>query len=481
MKKNESTETQEYAAQVGTRGSASIHSGKRSALHAWFRNRAGVSTAQLLALGLGTADFGRIFNDTTDALFDEAQAKALGLPTPKGDDKAPDSGKGSGESESESKGGESESESESESKGGEGEGEGEGEGDTKEGEDAEALPQPAPAKSSEDPMSSMVRAIAREEDAAVLANIRKAWSARNVKARREFARLRKMVEEKSGTPSGPVRIEIVRETEDGKKPEDMGVTHYLFPLLLAAVRASLSPKGGGLTPYLVGPAGGGKTHAAAAVHRAIFGNDGFEMQGACMTKTDIVGYKDGHGVEHDTPFSRSFRLGGVFLADEVDSWNPAALLAMNAALANGHASLPSGMVKRAGMWAPIFAGNTFGSGADRLYCGRAQLDAATLNRLAVISWDLDNALEAHLAGVVEDAKRLDLGLGGTPTADAWLKRVRAVRAAVEGLKVRALVTPRATVGGLRLFEQGVGQKHVEEMVLWAGMDKETRRRVEGAC
>jgi hypothetical protein len=58
--------------------------------------------------------------------------------------------------------------------------------------------------------------------------------------------------------------------------------------------------------------------------------------------------------------------------------------------------------------------------------------------------------------------------------------VHAVRAAVDRLKVRHIVSPRATIGGAALFRVGVGQVHAENMLIWQGMDAEQRSRVESA-
>jgi len=66
----------------------------------------------------------------------------------------------------------------------------------------------------------------------------------------------------------------------------------------------------------------------------------------------------------------------LFLFDEIDASLPNAVLAFNAALANGYADFPDGMVKRHPRFACIAAANTFGMGADRIYVGRNQLDGA---------------------------------------------------------------------------------------------------------
>jgi hypothetical protein len=113
--------------------------------------------------------------------------------------------------------------------------------------------------------------------------------------------------------------------------------------------------------------------------------------------------------------------------------------------------------------------------------GRNQLDAATLDRFAVLDWPIDEGLEAVMIGLPAPAPVLDMDRGGVINSAAWLARVRSVRASVEKEQVRAIVSPRATVAGEALFKVGVGRYWVEEMVLWRGMPADARTRVEGGC
>ncbi|MCH7728630.1 MAG: hypothetical protein IH991_19420, partial [Planctomycetes bacterium] len=72
------------------------------------------------------------------------------------------------------------------------------------------------------------------------------------------------------------------------------------------------------------------------------------------------------------------------------------LVVVNAALANGHLRLPDGTtVDRHADFVCAAAANTFGTGADRQYVGRNQLDAATLDRFAAcrLAFDYDVDLE----------------------------------------------------------------------------------------
>jgi hypothetical protein len=180
-------------------------------------------------------------------------------------------------------------------------------------------------------------------------------------------------------------------------------------------------------------------------------------------------------------FVSAYRDGGVFLLDEIDAGNAGVLTVLNAALAGDVMATPIGMVSRSPRFLTVAGANTYGQGASRQYVGRNQLDAATLDRFAVLDWPVDEGLEAAMVGLPAAAPTLDLGRGGLIDAAAWLGRVRSVRASVEREQVRAVVSPRATVAGVSLLAAGVGRFWVEEMVLWRGMPADARTRVEGSC
>jgi hypothetical protein len=123
----------------------------------------------------------------------------------------------------------------------------------------------------------------------------------------------------------------------------------------------------------------------------------------------LTGFIDAQGRIVSTAFRKAFEFGGVFLFGETDASMPGALLAFNTALANGWMDFPDGVVQKHPDFRVVADANTFGTGADRLYVGRNQLDAASLDRYAVLDWPYDEALEAALSG----CRRLQIsGLNG---------------------------------------------------------------------
>lgn len=227
--------------------------------------------------------------------------------------------------------------------------------------------------------------------------------------------------------------------------------HKALPTILTAVVA-------GTSPFLVGPAGSGKTTLAEQIATAL--GLKFYMASRVTSEYKLVGFVDANGKTVRTQFREAYEHGGIFLFDEVDASDPDALTAFNAALAGQLADFPDGMVRRHADFAALAAGNTFGRGADRQYVGRNQLDAATLDRFQTFEIDYDEELERQLAG---DA--------------VWCTYVQKVRAAIEHEKVRHVVSPRASISGAKLLAAGIDRAVVEQACVWKGMDAAQMTRV----
>jgi cobaltochelatase CobS len=236
--------------------------------------------------------------------------------------------------------------------------------------------------------------------------------------------------------------------------------HPLFDVVLVMAANATAP--GGLWPALVGPAGSGKTTACEQVAEAL--GRPFYSLGALTGTHELLGYCDGAGRYHSTPFRAAFEGGGVFLLDEADRCtDPSILTVLNSALANGFCAFPDKIapVRRHPDFVCIIAANTYGQGSDRIYVGACQLDGATLDRFCFLSWGYDEALERQLAGL-----------------DVWTAYVQAVRARVCANKIRHLVTPRASMGGALLLRAGLPFATVADAVVWKGLESESRRRIE---
>lgn len=150
----------------------------------------------------------------------------------------------------------------------------------------------------------------------------------------------------------------------------------------------------GLYTLMVGPAGCGKTTAAAQLSESL----DLQFASVCLTagasETWLFGRQTPNGFVEGS-FSKLYREGGVFLADEIDAADANLLLSINTALSHDLMFNPmSGeMIKKHDKFVFVAAANTNGKGADHKYTGRSRLDAATLDRFVVIEINYDTKLE----------------------------------------------------------------------------------------
>lgn len=263
--------------------------------------------------------------------------------------------------------------------------------------------------------------------------------------------------------------EITVVQPDGTK-HAVGVQHKNFELLLRCMQQRLNV-------FLCGPAGSSKTtafeHAASALGLPFYP----QSVGPQTTQSELKGYMSAVGEYVISNFRRAFEHGGVFLLDEADRGNAGVLTFLNAALSNGYCAFPDAVVKRHPDFIAGAAANTWGRGADRQYVGATQLDAATLDRFVFLEWDIDEAFEAALVGVTRTSKAVQCDEGGTMTAEAWYTQVTKWRRAAHELGLRVIISPRATIMGCKLFAAGVGRTHVEQLVVWRGLDDTTRHKI----
>jgi cobaltochelatase CobS len=333
-------------------------------------------------------------------------------------------------------------------------------------------PQPAPALPADDHAAALAalskllapKAPSLDEDSVIeIVNRRMGDTVRAVigdatdKARLELSDI---IEEARAIVNGAPRV--LRIDVAGKIREmPAAQRHPMFDTLLTLAVCSKEPRA--LHPMLVGPPASGKTTAAEQVSQAL--GLPFYTNGALTGAHELTGYKDAAGIYHTTPFRQAFEHGGVYLCDEIDGSHEAVPLLLNSALANGFMGFPdqAAPVRAHPTFHFIGAANTYGRGADRLFVGRTQLDAATTDRLAMLDWDYDETLERSLA---QD--------------DAWTSYVQAARAACSDLKIRHVISPRATYGGAIYRRTGMPFDLVCNLTIWKGLDRDQRTRITAA-
>ncbi|GAA4464276.1 hypothetical protein GCM10023189_43330 [Nibrella saemangeumensis] len=240
-------------------------------------------------------------------------------------------------------------------------------------------------------------------------------------------------------------VQTIEVKVNDKKPVKVeGLVHSQFENIVKhlAIRDNL---------LLVGAAGSGKTTACEQAANAL--ELDFYCQSVCAqtSKAELLGYMSATGQYISTQFRQAYEFGGVFVLDEIDAGNPNVIAVLNSALANGYCAFADGMIKKHKDFVLVACANTFGTGADRSYVGRNQLDAATLDRFSILEFQYDEKLEKQLA-----------------TNKQWFKFVKTVRNSLKNERI--VISPRATLAGCNLINTGFTPEYAMQVRIIKGMD-----------
>lgn len=311
--------------------------------------------------------------------------------------------------------------------------------DSHSGATAAELPAPAPAQSADD------------DPAALMAKAMRAMVGTPQIDRAEVEAIAREVIEGIAYPTRTI------VDRGGERREVEGLTHSQLADVTTAIMA-------GEHVMMVGPAGTGKSTIAHQAAEAM-GLESYALSLSPQTPaSQIVGYMQATGDYVPTLFRQAYEHGGVFHFDEIDNAHPSVLAVVNAALANGHMAFPDQMVKRHDDFRCVASANTYGRGATRAYVGRQAIDAATLDRFAVITIEIDEALEHAVA--------MASGLEATQV-DRVLTAVRGMRERAESQGLNVVISPRASAGMCKLLAAGMSWAQAEDMRLRRGLDDAT--------
>jgi MoxR-like ATPase len=248
-------------------------------------------------------------------------------------------------------------------------------------------------------------------------------------------------------------VEIVVRTPEGRElgtlTESKGTrVHKAFARVLKLAVA-------GKNIAMIGPTGCGKTHLAGQVAAALSRQF---LTGSCtmgMSETKLIGGylptgENGRWEAYLAAFMIAFRDGHAFLLDEYDSIDPNVNLILNQALANGFIDIPAvGRILRHPDFVCMAALNTYGTGADRQYVGRAHLDEASLDRFRIgqVVMDYDRDMEK---GLIEGRS------GFTATHRQWLKEAWRVRDRIAASRpaLRRNMSTRFIIDGADMIDAG---------------------------
>jgi MoxR-like ATPase len=265
---------------------------------------------------------------------------------------------------------------------------------------------------------------------------------------------------------GVVKQQIEVKLPGGDVRAIEGKAHAALPrcIRLAAARRHT---------LLVGPAGSGKTHLASQVAEALGLAFAHISCSAGMSEGQLTGrlLPIGEGGRFEcvrSEFVRCYEEGGVFLFDEIDAADSNTLLVLNSALANGQMALANRpdepIATKHADFVCIAAANTFGTGADRQYVGRSQLDESTLDRFRIGQVEMDYDAEVEKALCPDDELRT---------------RLQGYREAIRVNRLRRIVSTRFLRDAFVMKLAGDTVAEIDA-ALFAGWSPDEVRKVKGA-
>ena len=269
----------------------------------------------------------------------------------------------------------------------------------------------------------------------------------------EIDSLKKQIEEAKNAGTGSVINVVVDGKKTTTKTEQVLDPNFANILKLVAAHENV---------YLYGPAGSGKNTIAEQIAEAL--GVEFYYQNTLVTKFDVSGYKNAQGEYEETAFYKAWKNGGLFFADELDNSTAEAIIALNAALANGYYTFPNSSEKVAKHqdFYCIAAGNTNGQGATEEYCGRYQMDESSRDRFAFIEIGYNEKIEESICG-----GHLDI-----------LEFVRDLRSVTKSLQIKLICGYRAISRLAKFYDMDT--KFVLDSFIFKGIAKDDIREIAAA-
>lgn len=242
----------------------------------------------------------------------------------------------------------------------------------------------------------------------------------------------------------PREILVKKEQADGTvETTTVPNAHPLLTEVLRRISAGI------MNFLLVGPSGSGKTTLVRQVAEALSLPYSVTPWSAGLTEGSVLGRLTPDGKYLPSAYIIAFEQASVHNWDEIDAADPNVPICANSGIENGEIFLPARIgAPRACRHKQAYhfaTANTWGIGADMLFVGRNQMDAAFKSRFAggMLYCDYSSDLETQL--VPEQSYR-----------EAFWN----VRANVYQHKLRRIWGTRELIRGALLLRHGYGQSEV---------------------
>jgi len=256
-------------------------------------------------------------------------------------------------------------------------------------------------------------------------------------------------EQDQATASEAVQAEA---EEEKAEVEEQETRHPAYERLRRWVNAGVT------RIWITGAAGTGKTYACEQLAREM--GVPIYIMTPIESRYDALGYNDAHGRYVETPIYRwavDPNPRAMLVLDEVDGFQPGAMISINAIMANGLGVFPHAQIPIAPTKIIVGTANTIGDGPDVKYSGRLAQDASVVDRFAGwLPWGVDEQVERRIA------------LAKTPaaTTERAVNASQAVRAVLLARKIDLDWGPRRTYAVAALRAAG---ETLREAVLVAGL------------
>lgn len=283
----------------------------------------------------------------------------------------------------------------------------------------------------------------------------------------DWSRVRSIAKDECIRRLDPVYVERIIVERNGEKiPVDTGdLVHPEFSTVLDLLMCR-DFNGAFLNVMVTGEAGTGKTYSVERMAKAL--GIGFAFQSIASEVFDLAGYVALSGEYQHTAFTLAFSQPVLLLLDEADRWNPAALIALNAALSQGKMTLANGAeIKRHPDFRCVMATNTFGLGAVDGYTTAQAMDLSTLDRFSArVLWTAHEPTQLAIA----EAK-------GGANGRLWAIETFAAKEALAALDLPALSGQRCIESGCAMLTQGLDPETVRRLTYLAVLDTDQRAAV----